>query len=251
MSRVAESYVLGYRRGRSNDPAIEKAVKTAERDPELKRRLDSQGQFDEQIERAIHAIAPPPGLREKLHGEKAARVKGKPFAVTLLITVLFSASVVIGLLVFFEIDRRQRFGGSEAVAKIVGTAKNMTGVELTQVNNKTGQLGDWFYMRGFEDFALPEEFTETQALGSRVFKQDGHAIAQIGIQDQDHGGALIYLFRADDFGVDLPGNEDWRYVQYDEWAAAVRSRNGLCTVVSLRGSKSDLRTFLKSLEKKS
>jgi hypothetical protein len=248
MSRSAESYVLAYRRGRSNDSAIEKAAKTAERDPELQRRLESQAQFDDQIDRAIHAIAPPASLREKLHGNGEARVKGKPFAVTLLITILCSASVVIGLLVFFEIDRREKFGGSEAVAKIVGTAKNMSGTELTQVNNKTGQLGDWFYMRGFEDFALPQEFAETRALGSRVFKVDGHNIAQVGIQD--NGGALLYLLRADDFGIDLPGDEDWRFRQYDDWAAAVRSRNGLCTVVALRGSKSDLKNFLKPLEKK-
>jgi hypothetical protein len=249
MSRIAESYILGYRPGRSNDPAIEKAVKSTEREPELHRRLESQVRFDEQVARAIHAIAPPPGLRQKVGagGNGRPGVKGSPFGLTLLIAVICGLSVIIGLLIFYGIDQHQKFNGSEAVARIIGTAKSMNGLELERVSNKAGQLGDWFYLRGFDAYHLPPEFADAPAVGSRVFKQDGHAVAQVAIDWHD---SVLYTFRADDFGIDLPEEKDWRFIPDDHWIAALRRDGPLCTIVAFRGDKSDMRTFLHSLEKK-
>jgi hypothetical protein len=246
-SKSAESYVFGYRRGGANDPPIEKAARVIERDAELTRRLDEQVEFDRQIGRAVQAIAPPLGLRQKLGGGDGKVGKGKPFTFALYVAVLCGLSVIVGLLVFFEIDRRERFPGSESVARMVGTAKTMTGIELTPVSHKAGQLGDWFYMRGFEAYAAPRELADATAVGSRIFKLDGNSVAQVVIADHD---CVIYTFRAEDFGVVLPEEADWRLRQYENWAAAIRKRAGICTVVTFRGEKSEMRDFLGTLVKK-
>ncbi len=246
-TRIPETLLAGYRKERPNEPAIEKAARALDRDPELRRRVDEQVEFDTQVGRAIRAIAPPEGLRQKLGGTNGSKVKGRPFAGMLVFAVIFGLSIIAGLLVLFEVDRRQRFPGSEAVARMVGTAKSMSGLELEQVSNKAGQLGDWFYMRGFESFALPPELADAPAVGSRLFRQDGNSIAQVVV---DWHQSVVYVFRADEFGVDLPQNEDWRVLKYDDWAAAVRKRGPMCTLITFRGKKNEMREFLKTIEKK-
>jgi len=108
-SKLPESYLFGFRPDRPNDPAIEKAIRTIERDPELKRRLDEQAEFDRQVARTIHAIAPPAGLREMLGSANGrSPVKGKRFVIPLLAAVICGVSILIGLMVVFAIDRHDR-----------------------------------------------------------------------------------------------------------------------------------------------
>ena len=64
--KTAECYLFGYRKEKQNDPAIEKATRCLDNDPELARRLNDQVEFDRQVSRAIQAIVPPPDLRHLL-----------------------------------------------------------------------------------------------------------------------------------------------------------------------------------------
>ena len=81
------------------------------------------------------------------------------------------------------------------------SANSMSGLELEPVSKPAGQLGDWFYMHGFESYAPPPEFTASPAVGLRVFSLDGKPVAQVAMDDHN---SLLYIFRAADFrGVEI------------------------------------------------
>ena len=123
----------------------------------------------------------------------------------------------------------------------------MSGVELQPVEMKTGVMGDWFYMRGFERFTLPPEVANLSAVGSRVFRYGGHPVAQVALDERN---CLVYVFRATDFGVNLPEESGWRLLDNEGWVAAIRRQGETCTMITFRGSRSDMRDFLRSLNAK-
>jgi hypothetical protein len=99
-------------------------------------------------------------------------------------------------------------------------------------------------MRGFEGYALPSELAALPAVGTRVFKQNGHRVAQIAV---DPHNALIFVFRAPDFGVD-PGKEShWKVFTENDWVAAVRADKDIASMITFRGDKSEMERFLATL----
>ena len=155
--------------------------------------------------------------------------------------------VFVGLGVMYEMDRREQFQGREAAARMLDVTRNMQGTELDPVAVQSWQLGDWFYMRGFEGFALPPEVAKLPAVGSRVFRQGGMPVAHIAVDEKN---AIVFVFRAADFSVDLPEEDSWRVFEHEGWAAAIRRQGPICTMVSFRGTRSEMREFVRSLESK-
>ena len=189
-------------------------------------------EFDRQVARAVQALAAPEGLRQRVAADGPNKKTRPQFAMATYITAFCGVAIIVALLVFVALDRRGSFPGSEPIARLIASPETMSGLELEPVTNKAGDLGDWFYMRGFDSFALPDELASATALGSRVFKQDGASVAQVAV-DWHH--AVIYLFRADAFGVELPAGE-WRNLRAETGQAMVRKDGNRCTVVVLRGT---------------
>lgn len=244
--KTAEIYLGGYRRGKPNEPCVEKAHRLLEGDSEWRRRMEEQVAFDGQVARAVQAMEPPHGLRERVcGGESKAPSRRAQFAVPTFIAAFCGLAVIVGLLVLFELDRRAHFPGSDAVSRMVSSANAMNSLDLVPLAKqvKAGELGDWFYMRGFEAFQVAPPLDAAPAVGSRLFKQDGNSVAQVAVEWHD---ALLYIFRADVFGVELPSGGGWRYLQADDWQAAVRKEGNTCTVVAFRGDEKEMRDFLKA-----
>ena len=65
-AKLAELYSQCHRPGGRNEPIVEKAVRFADHESELRRKLHAQIEFDEQLMRVIHAIQPPEDLRRRL-----------------------------------------------------------------------------------------------------------------------------------------------------------------------------------------
>ena len=66
--------------------AAEKAVRVAEGDPALRKRLSDQMEFDEQIVDVIHFIKPPENLRQKL-SEEAERFPDRENVAALMVLI--------------------------------------------------------------------------------------------------------------------------------------------------------------------
>ena len=242
----AEILIRCHRPGRRPDARTEKAVRFAEGDPVLSGKLKEQAAFDDQIEAAIHYIQPPENLRQKL-----AEVSGKPGGKGRLLhhatlPALVGVLVLVGLAVFFVMDRRTNFQGRDAVQSLILKTGKANSIEFEPVAAPAGQMSDWFYMHGFDGYSLPPELGPLPAMFARVFKSDNGSVAQFAVEKHE---MIVHVFRAGDFGVDLQG-EGWRSFEHEGWAAAVRRQGGNCYLLAFRGTRAEMDDYLASLSKR-
>ena len=245
----AEMLLHCHRAGREPEGRVQKAVRVAAGDAELGKKLRAQMEFDAQIVEAIHSIVPPEDLREKLGalneaagaGRRRTRVKMSNPA---MLAALAGVLLFVGVVVFFVLESMEDFDGREAVQQMLDATTKMNGTEFESVNKDTAQLGDWFYMRGYEGYEMPPEFAAEPVIGSRVFRQDGRPIAQFVVEKHE---SVIFEFHAADFGVRLPSDAEWRLIEQGEWVAAVRQRGARCHMIAFRGTLEEMRTFLQTL----
>lgn len=248
----AESLLRCHREGREPDGRMQKALRVAEGDAEVSRRLREQLDFDAQITEAIHYIIPPEDLRAKLGALNEANGHGKRgwrghISSPAMLAAVAGVLLFLGVIVFFVMDSMTRFTGREAVEKMIETTAKMTGTEFEAVAMTTAQLGDWFYVRGYEGYeALPELATQP-AVGARVFRQDGKPVAQFVIEEH---AAVVFEFHASDFNVQLPPDGDWQVLDQNGWVAAIRQQGDHCLMIAQRGDAAAMRKFLQSLPKK-
>lgn len=239
-----------YRPGRPADSRLQKAVRTAEKDPALAQQLAEQQAFDDRITEVIRSITPPADLMAKLR-QGGARTDAPPPKLRsqafhpVVLTAILGVLLIAGFIGWTVMERMEKFDGKEAVERIVATPRKMSGLELDNVNSTTGSMQDWFYMRGFEGFHVPPELAGLPVVGSRVFRIEGHAIAQLAV---DKNESILYVFRASDFGVDVPADQPWRLMEHDGWAAALRRQGDICSVLAFRGTKGEMKTFLTTLQ---
>jgi len=247
--KTAEALLPCHCPGVANDPRVEKAARVAAADEVLRDRLQEQRQWDEQITSVISSIHAPKGLRRKIDPAHAAATGSRKSVFRHLfqpavLAVLIGLSVIVGLLVYLELERQEKFEGREAAAKMIEVTSGMTGLEFDPMETQVGRLEDWFYMRGFEGFTVAPELAPLPVVGSRVFKVNGNPVAQLAVETNH---SIIYVFRASDFGVHLPPGTDWHLFDHVGWAAAVRQKDGSCTMIAFRGRKAEMATFLKTL----
>ncbi len=221
----------------------------ADADPELGVQLKGQVALDERLVRVIQSIEAPQGLITRLSAFTRSDSRGEgPLRSQLLhpamLPVLLGVVVILAFLVWERVENAASFPGKGSVARMVAVAQGMNGTELEPTQSQAGQLADAFYIRGFEGFRLPPELERLPAVGSRVFKQSGHPIAQVAV---DSHNALLYVFRSADFGLELPEDGQWRVFSQDAWGCALRHSGGLGTVIAFRGTTAEMHRFLLSL----
>ncbi len=238
-----------HRPGREADSSVKKAIRLAEKDPALSALLAAQVAFDGQLVGAINSIQPPANLGQKLRAACARPDAEKPKLRThalnpAVLTAILGVLLIVGFFAWTIMERMEKFAGREAAERMLAATSKMTGVELDAVSTTTGSMEDWFYMRGFEGYAVPKELGALPAVGSRVFRLDGHAIAQIAV---DRRESLVYVFRASDFGMELAADQPWHLIEYEGWVAALRRHGDICSMVAFRGEKAQMREFLAAL----
>jgi hypothetical protein len=243
----AELLIQGYRPGKATDSRTQKAVEYAEGHDTLRVQLAEQRQFDEHIGEVIHYIQPPEDLRQKLAAlsGKTARKPGSLWQMAIL-PVLAGVLVLVAIAIFFSMQNSTQFAGRETVERMIEGTVKLSGVELETVATPAGQLGDWFYMRGFEGYAVPPELAVLPAVGSRVVQLDGHTIAQVAV---DRRQLVVHIFDAAKFGVGLEANGPWRVFTHEGWAAAVRRHGANGCLITFRGSAEEMEEFLATLKK--
>jgi hypothetical protein len=238
-----------HRPGRATEGPVQKALRLAEKEPELAAQLAAQGEFDSQIVAVIQSITPPENLRHKLQeaGARAGTAKPKlrsqacnPAVLTAIVGVL----LILGFVAWTVMERMEKFPGRDAAESMLSATSKMNGTELEAMTATTGKLQDWFYMRGFEGYTVPPQIAALPAVGSRIFQIEGHSIAQVAVDRHD---SILYVFHASDFGVEIPAVESWRVIEHEGWAAGLRRDGDICSMIAFRGEKDEMRDFLAKL----
>jgi hypothetical protein len=196
----------------------------------------------------IHCLKPSPDFKQKLGGtnerpNSKARQAMNPAILCAIIGVL----LLVGIGIHLKLEADKDFPGRPWAEDFIKLNDHMTGAELEPTESRAGDLADNLMLRGFDvdDFSLPSEISSQQAAGWRVFRHgpSGHKVVQIAI---DLNSSIVFVFRTSDFGVQ-PGTE-WRIFEHEGWAAAIRQFHGLCVLVTFRGSESEMRNMIQSLQ---
>jgi hypothetical protein len=243
---TARTLVSVYRQDRPADSKVKKAVQFAESDASLAAELKSQLEFDRRIVEVIHCLKPSPDFKLKLGGvSENSKRKSQQAMNPAILCAIIGVLLLIGIGIRWKIESDKDFPGRPWVEDFIELNNHMTGAELERTESRAGDLADKLMLSGFEGFALPAEFSSQQAVGWRVFRHgpSGHKVVQIAV---DLNNSLVFVFRTSDFGVQ-PGT-DWRIFEHEGWAAAIRQFHGLCVLVTLRGSESDMRNMINSLQ---
>lgn len=243
---TAETLFRCYRQGKPAGGRTQKAVKFAEQDPELKRKLGEQVAFDDQIVEVIHAIVPPDNLRKKLtdltaqpRAEKQAL--RKQVINPAMLTAILGGLVLLGVIGFFVMEAMEKFPGRGSVEGLIGTAAKMNGSEIQPVTTTVDEVGDLFLLRGYEGYKVLPELAKQPVIGYRVFHYDSRSVALAILDDK-----LFFEFHATDV---QPPENDWLVMTKDQWVGAVRKRGDICFLLAFRGTKADMHAYLQSLPK--
>jgi len=229
----------------AGESRVQKAVRYAERDEQLRPKLQEQIAFDTAVRESLSAFPVPAELPEKIAALDVDRpsvavavFKNPPF-----VAAAISIAIVIVLLVRGALERSENYPGREAVLSILdSTTQEMSSVEMEPINpTELGRMNDWFAMKDMDGFHVPPEFAKFKAIGARVMRTSGQPVAITVIEQHD---MLLYAFRGEPLGVRPPVN--WRVLERDQWVFAIRKFDDLSFIVAFRGSEEEMDRFLSS-----
>lgn len=244
--RSAENLIACHREGIRPESSVQKALKMAEDDEQMREILKTNAAFDEQIVSAIHFIKPPETLRKKIAECAGSKELRKNAMHPAILCAIAGVLLGIGFLVYLEMEKRAGFPGKENAARMIDQLNRMTGMELEMKSGTVGGLADWFMLRGFDEMRLPNDLASLPAAGARTFMSADHSVGQIAI-GVEKLAPILNVFRASDFSVELEDGADWKVFSQAEWAAAIRQRGGICTMIAFRGSEEEMKGFLTTL----
>ncbi len=209
--------------------------------------LAAQVAFDRQWHEAVESIVLPEELQTlDFRGLEAAVPTGLRAILrqpaVMAIGVAFA--VMMGVGIFAAMQKMDEFPGKELINALVEDAdgqgdSKLEGIETTEA----GRLGDWFLLKGFENFSVPPEFEHVKAVGCRAYKFEGRPVAQIAL---DPRNALLFVFRSSEIDSRL-NSPNWLIYQQEDWAVAVRSEGEICYVVTFMGDADDMPEFLRTV----
>jgi hypothetical protein len=248
--QTAMIHLAAYRDGKLTDPRLSKAMRCIENESLQRERLAEQVAFDVSVMEMLGAIPAPEDLRQRLEVAQGATDKApaRPrHHITAVLSLGLGVAIIIAVLVFLYVQNQRDFPGRENLVRIASTPKRMSGVELEPVTSAAGELGDWFYMRGYEGYRLPAELRSLPAVGSRLFRPDGHPVAQVAI---DTHQSLLYLLKGDDFGVTLPSTDEWTVFPAQGCVAAARQfdNDSSVAMITFQGTEAEMESFLATLK---
>jgi hypothetical protein len=129
--------------------------------------------------------------------------------------------------------------------KIAAAGSKATPNQFDPVEEKAGALQDWFALKGFDNFQVPEPLANLEVVGVSLFTVENEPVAQVLVPENV---MYIYSFASQPFGINIVPEKSWRITEADRSVLAIREEKGMCFLISFRGSKQDMKNLLKSTE---
>ncbi len=148
--------------------------------------------------------------------------------------------LLVGVLTWHFLGQAGIFPEEAIKIATVGSAARPD--QFDPIEEKAGQLQDWFMLKGFDNFRVPPGFENFDVIGVRIFKSDNEPIAQAAVAENT---MFFYSFASQDLGIDIRPEKSWRVTQADNIAIAIREERGVCFMISFRGTEEEMQKFLR------
>lgn len=232
--RVARN-LLATHLGDSNEtpaPSIQEALKSIAREPALQAEFEQQTALDARARRILGEVEMPFEVEEEL-SSKVAALPARRFNPR--DPAIFAAAIGFLLLVLvltWNFLGRPAAFPSDAV-EIAERVLEIEDEPFERVGEPAGAVDDWFAMKGFDGFKVPEHLAAHLAETGGILKIENQPVAVVTIPQRN---ARFVVFPAKPFGIRLPEGQ-WRTAAIDEQhAAAIREEGGMCFMILRRGT---------------
>jgi hypothetical protein len=126
-------------------------------------------------------------------------------------------------------------------AEIAETVIEVQDELFDEVGEPAGEVEDWFLMKGFDGFKVPEHLAANLAESGGILKVQNQNVAVVVVPGRD---ARFVVFEAAPFGIEIPDGE-WRTARIDDLhSAAIRQLDGMCFMIVRRGSLASVQDLL-------
>ena len=158
-------------------------------------------------------------------------------------------AVAIGFLLLVAVLAWHFLGGAgvfpEEALTIATEGAKLRAEQFEVVEDKAGALEDWFVLKGFDRFLVPEKFANYQVAGARIFKIENRPVAVLAVPENH---MFFLVFDPVPFGLAIHPEGTWRLAEFDyKFAAAIREENGMCFMVVIKGPLKDLSRLIEKL----
>lgn len=221
-------------------PLVQKALKSIARSPELKAEFDQQVALDARGRKILGGVEMPLDVEEMLSSKVAAlpvrRFNPRDPAIFAAAMGFF---LLLLILTWNFLGRPAAFPPD--AAEIAERVLEIDDEPFETVGEPAGEVEDWFLMKGFDGFKVPNHLATHLAKSGGILKIENQPVAVVTIPLLN---ARFLVFPAEPFGIDLPGGE-WRTAAIDErYAAAIREESGMCFMILRRGSLASVQDLI-------
>ena len=214
-----------------------------------KKDFSRQRAFDQAMAKLVKSTPVPAEIAEWFANEKLVEGAKRSWRSTAghpAILAIGIALAVIAVVVWIKFDEQMHtFPGAPIAKKLLSVASTTRVSQFEPVKAEAGTLSDLFVMKyRLEHYDVPPEFSQLRAIGVRVFNDDeAGRVAQIGVSEKR---MQLFLFPARRSSKTGQPEEfqGWRFLEQEGWTGAVRARQGILFMATIRGPKKDLAAYL-------
>lgn len=213
-------------------PAVQKALKAVSKSPELQADYERQSALDARWRKVLSGVEIPDGVESGFAAQIASlpvrRFNPRDPA---MLAAAIGFLLLVSVLTWNFLGRPAAF--PQDAEEIAERVLEVDGEEFETVGEPAGEVEDWFVLKGFDGFKVPDRLAAHIAGTGGILKIQNQPVAVLSIPQRN---AWFVCFPAPPFGIDLPAGE-WRFAQIDEHhAAAVREDEGMCFMILRKGS---------------
>lgn len=220
---------------------ISRARDALAKSPALLEEYEAQVAMDKATSSVLAAVEIPPAATgafgEQLAAISASR-SGRRFNPRdpAMLAVAICLLLLVAVLAWHFLGRAGVF--PEEALTIAAEGAKLRAEQFEVVEGKAGALEDWFILKGFDRFHVPEKFAGYQAAGARVFKIENRPVAVLAIPENY---MFFLVFDPAPLGIKIRPAGSWQFAEFDyKYAAAIREESGMCFMVVIKGTSKDL-----------
>ena len=219
---------------------IEKALTILEKNPELMAEYRIQAAIDKKAARLIGDIEiPEPIVDELTHAISAIPASRFRWNDPAMLAVAIGLALIIFVVAWDFFGRPASFP-TDAL-EVASELKAVPWDKLEPANLLSGEMEDWFVLKGFDGFIAPGRLGEMPAASAAIIRSGSIPLAILDVPTENIRAAIF-----DSEAYDIPmSSGEWRFIQVDSsLSAAIRVEEGQCVLVVHPGSVDALKRKL-------